>query len=170
MNPTHHTTQQSNDMATVTWQNVLTMIQDLAETLAAQTNGRPCTAEMIHGWIMRILTERPFISGIECRCEESAMCAHALNDSDFETAFNDGLFKIAKAIVLNMTELNHTNPDVLPLEVREKILEDAYYRYGNGNGDEEYDENEEDYEDYEMSDEEMFANAYSTMYGPGFVY
>lgn len=161
-------TNETTEMATVTWQNVLTMIQDLAETLATQTNGRPCTAEMIHGWIMQILTERPFISGIECHCEERSTCAHALNDPEFETAFNDGLFKIAKTIVLNMTELNHTNPDVLPLEVREKILEDAYYRYGNG--DEEYEENEEDYDDYEMSDEEMYANAYSTMYGPGFVY
>ena len=156
----------------ITWKTIQQMMKDFAQDLHSKFTCRPCTSVMIEEWILLTMT-MAYSPGdycaIECQCEDMWECPHVINDEGFQELFQAGLNKLAKVIVTNMFALNHGGPDeTFPLSVREEILGHAYYRYGPGWDSDE--EEEDDEGDYEMDDEQMYANAYGSMYGPGFVY
>jgi hypothetical protein len=126
---------------------------------------------MIEDWIMRTYTQHYTPGGyceIDCQCEDMWECPHVIKEEGFQEDFQKGLHKIAKMIMTNIDDLSHNRADTFPMNIREKLMEHAHDRYGEGwDSDEEEQEAEED---YEMNDEEMYTQAYSSMYGPGFVY
>lgn len=153
----------------VTWRTIQKMMVTLSQELYSNFTCRPCTPGMIEDWIMRTMTTHYSEGGyceVECHCEDKWECPHVITEEGFQEDFQKGLNRIAKTIMTNISDLDHNRPDTFPASVRDQLTQHAYDRYDEG----EEEEEEEEEDDYEMDDEEMYANAYGSMYGPGFVY
>lgn len=166
-------TNEMDQVIPISWRIIQKMMVTLSQELYSNFTCRPCTPGMIEDWIMRTCTEHYNPGGyceIVCQCEDMWECPHVIKEEGFQEDFQKGLNRIAKVIMTNIDDLSHNRADTFPMNIREKLMEHAHDRYGEGCDSDEEEDDEEEEDDYEMTDEEMYSHAYSSMYGPGFVY
>ncbi len=114
------------------WTTILDMIDELVQTLSTKTNGRPCTNETLHSWIINSFKDCSSSPDEEdresCDCEdecEGSACVNDFYGSDFWETYSKGIYRIAKKITANRKELSHTGPEVIPVKLRKLMIGNA---------------------------------------------